>query len=218
MIERNDNMTEEVKDIQIRIASHLKELRTIFNLNQRQLAKQLGIARSTLSNVEIKGSKNRYILTRQNMILSAFVFKNELKKRKSIIKKIEFKKKEDNYSEVVKQLKKANVSKGSINNFLEKYGKRIIKKNVNTDKEADMNFFMVSIFFESLFNTPENIGVPGDYIDDKLFYEIIEGLINHIEFKLIEIYFNKKNTFFSTQKNYDFDPYKFMDYVNGKEV
>jgi len=188
-------------------------MRDLFSLTQEDIAQRIGIGRATISKVESKNQE--FKITKPNMLLTAFIFKNELEKKKNQIADISLIGKEIDYREVIKQLEDASIKEEAIKGFLGKHGQQFIK---TADKEKrDMIMYMWFYILADLFKKPNEVDLPNEFLDKETLKKIIDGLINYYEFTLKDIYLNK-NEQFDVNQTYDFDPYKFMDYVNGEEV
>jgi transcriptional regulator with XRE-family HTH domain len=203
----------ELDQIKTRVSNNHKKIRDIFNLTQEDIAKRIGIGRATISKVESKNQK--FKITKPNMLLTAFIFKKELEKKKKKIAGISLIGEEIDYTEVINQLEDASIKEDAIKDFLGKHGQQFIKTE---DKEKkDMIMYMWFYILADLFKKPNEVDLPNEFLDEETLKKIVDGLINYYEFTLKDIFLNKEEKF-NVNQTYDFDPYKFMDYVNGKEV
>jgi len=196
--------------IEIRVSNNLKRMRDMFSLTQKDIAKTIGIGRATVSKVE---SKNQdFKLTKPNMLLTAFIFKNELEKIKKKIADIKFVEEESDYNIVIKKLKNASITEEDIKVFLEKFGNQLIKKK---DKEKiEMKILIWFYILTGLFKNPNKADFPNNQLTKEKFKQIIDGLIHYYEFTLEYVYFNT-NKKFEIHKGYNFDPYEL---INREEV
>jgi transcriptional regulator with XRE-family HTH domain len=203
-------MTEEFNKIKVNIGKEMRSFRDIFNINQVEMAKKLGLGRTTISNIERVKSEDPgdSKVTKLLAISTAFIFKNENRKLKEKIKKIDFSKLENKKKELVIDLKKINIDENTFNKNLEKYTKDLYPKK--NKQQKDMFYYMINFQINNLFSDPENNDLPNEYLDVDLFKKIIKSIVNYYEFKLKKVYLNE-NEKFDINKKYNFDPYQFLN-------
>jgi len=189
-------------DIRSRVSSHHKKIRNLFSLKQDDIARKIGLGRTTISKTESRN--NEFKITKPNMLLTAFIFKNELEKKKKILNDIDYE--NSDYKTLTTQLKKAGIDITNIKKFWNKHGKQLIKS-------IDENKMKMWLYILSdLFKNPDNINLDNDFFDKELLRKIICDIINYQEFVLKDVFFGPRETF-DVDQSYKFDPYEFLDYV-----